>query len=44
MALCEAKRRHAGDLRTGAGGAMVFRLAMSIMQHEAVAAALGYGT
>ena len=42
--MCEAERRHAGGLRTGAGGAIVFRLEMSVMEHEAVGAVLGYGT
>ena len=40
----KAERRHAGGGRSGAGGAIVFRLEMCVMGHEAVEAVLGYGT
>ncbi len=40
MALCgEAERRHAGNLRTGAGKITMFRLGMSVTVHEAVVVA-----
>jgi hypothetical protein len=42
--LCEAKRRHAGGLRSGASVAIVFRFVMSVMGHEGIEAALGYET
>jgi hypothetical protein len=41
--LHEAERRHAGDLRTGAGKVAAFRPVLPVMVHGAVGAAPGCG-